>query len=165
MAALALSMAGVIAGTGLVAPAAQAQSFDGDRIITSFDIGTLRAALEELGATITAKDSGGYLIKFANGTASSVYLTACGSGPCLGTHLKGSFGSPSDKSVVTVERIVTEFNKNMRPIKVYNRGSGRSMAEMYIISDGGITMENYKRQLSLYAFTLQKFREALYTDG
>ena len=163
-AALATSTA-MVAATP--APAnAQTTTFSASRIIKGFDIATLRAVVTELGGTVEPKDDGnGYRIKFDNGTVTSAYFTACNSGVCLGTHLQGSFGKPSDKTISETETIVTDFNKDNRTLKVWNLGEGRSMADHYIIADGGITMENYRRQLSLYSYMLKRYREAIYTDG
>ena len=148
-----------------VAPApASAQTFSESRIIKSFDIETLRAVVTELGGTIERKDDGNYRIKFANGTVSSVKFTACTSGSCLGTHLQGSFGKPSRLNVSETEELVNNFNRDRRALKVWNRGEGRSMADHYIIADGGITMENYRRQLSLYSYMLLTFRKELYAE-
>ena len=163
-AALATSTA-MVAATP--APAnAQTTTFSASRIINSFDIATLRAAVTELGGTVQAKDDGnGYRIEFDNGTVTSAYFTACSTGVCYGTHLQGSFGKPSDKTVAQTEALVAEFNKNNRTIKVWSLEEGRSMADHYIIADGGITMENYRRQLSLYSYMLKKYREEIYTNG
>lgn len=154
-----------LATTTVPCHVAEAQSFSQSRLVDSFDIATLRSVVAELDATIEAKDNGGYTITFANGTVSSVELTACRSDTCLGTHLTATFGKPSDKSVSQTEEIVRDFNRKRRTLTVYNLGNGRSQADLYIIADGGITMQNYLRQLSLYAFMLKEYRKAIYTNG
>ena len=141
-------------------------TFSPTRLIEEFDISTLRSVVSELRGTVTANDDGsGYRIEFENGTVTSAYFTACSNGKCLGTHLQGSFGKPSDKTVAQTDGIVNAFNRDNRTLKVWSRGDGRSMADQYIIADGGITMENYRRQLSLYSYMLKQYRQALYTGG
>lgn len=144
---------------------AAAQSYDQSRIINSFDIGTLRAVVNALDATIVEKPEGGYRITFENDTVSSVEFTACSGGPCLGMHLTATFAKPSDKTVSETEEIVRKYNRTNRTLTVYNVGGGRSQADLYVISDGGITMANLGRQLSLYAYSLKKYRGAIYTGG
>lgn len=162
--AAALTATTTLAAVG-PAPANAQTTFSEARVIKSFNIDVLRAVVRELGGTVEEKSGGGYQITFDNGTVASAYFTACSSGECLGTHLQGSFGKPSDKSIAETEKLVNDFNKNNRTIKVWNMGEGRSMADHYIIADGGITMENYRRQLSLYAYMLKRFRKAIYTNG
>ena len=142
-----------------------AQDFSASRVIDSFDIGKLRAVVAELDATIVEKPEGGYRITFSNGTVSSVKFTACTNDICLGTHLTATFAKPSDKSVSQTEQIVRDYNRNKRILTVYNLEEGRSQADLYIIADGGITMQNYLRQLSLYAYALKDYRSAIYTGG
>ena len=144
---------------------AHAQDYSESRIIRSFDIGKLRAVVDALDATIVEKSDGGYRITFANGTVSSAEFTACRDGGCLGTHMTATFGKPSDKTVSQTEKIVRDHNRNNRTLTVYNLGEGRSQADLYIIADGGITMENYLRQLSLFAYSLKEYRRAIYTGG
>jgi hypothetical protein len=144
---------------------AAAQDYSASRIIDSFDIAKLRAVVDQLDATIVEKSDGGFRITFANGTVSSAEFTACREDTCLGTHLTATFSKPSDKTVSQTETLVRDYNRNNRTLTVYNLGNGRSQADLYIIADGGITMKNYLRQLSLYAYSLKKYRGAIYTGG
>lgn len=144
---------------------ANAQSYSASKLIYNFDIGTLRAVVSDMGGSVRTKDNGDYEIQFANGTVSGVEFTVCGSGKCFGTHLKATFGKPSDKSVAETERLVEQFNKDIRTVKSYSTGEGRSTVSMYIISDGGLTMENYRMQLAVMEDALQIMRETIYTNG
>ena len=161
--ALALTTAGVSASFSAVP--ASAQDFSASRVITNFDEDNLRAVMTKLGGTVEPGSEGGYLIKFSNGTAATATFTVCGSGKCFGMNLTGGFGKPSDKSIAETERLVTDYNQRWNAAKAYSRGEGQSTVQHYMIADGGITMENYRAQLSVYSGMLEKTRETIYTEG
>lgn len=147
---------------------AQAQQFSATRIISQFNYPTLRAVVIEMGGTIKEGNNGGWLISFSNGTAATAYFTVCeddDESSCLGTNLLARFGKPSDKSVTETNALVEDFNKRFNAAKAFPLEDGRSAVQAYIIADGGLTMENYRMQLTVYADLLKKMRETIYTDG
>lgn len=145
---------------------ASAQSFSASRTISSFDLATLRAVVEQSGGTVETKaDDDGFLIKFSNGTAATATFTACSTGRCLGTNISARFGKPSDKSDAQVAELVDDYNRRWSAGKSYLTDDGRPVVQAYMIADGGITMENYRMQLVVYASMLQKMRETIYTEG
>lgn len=161
---IAAALATAIVSTVAPAPLA-AQEFQASRVIESFDIGTLRAVVTELGGTVREHSDGdGYFVRFSNGRGTKVSFTACRASGCLGTHLEASFAKPRGKSEVAAQNIAVEFNQSERALKTYHLGDGRTMAEHYIIADGGITMENYRRQFSLFAYMLDQYAKEIYGD-
>lgn len=144
--------------------AAQSEPYDASRILDSFDIIDLYAVANEIGASLEPEDDDSVLITFANGLKASVYFTACNSGRCLGTRLQAGFGKPGNKSIAQTEELVEEFNRTKAAVKVFNRGDGSSMAQEYIIADGGITMGNYRAQVNLFSLMINRFRQTIYSD-
>lgn len=158
--------AALATGTATMAVSpAHAQDFSASRIIDGFDYDTLRAVILEMGATIEPGQNDGYLIKFANGTAATASFTVCSTGKCLGTNISARFGKPSDKTDAEIEELVVDYNRRWNAGKSYLTDDGRPVVQAYMIADGGLTMENYRMQLAVYASMLQKMRETVYTDG
>ncbi|GAA4039244.1 YbjN domain-containing protein [Parerythrobacter jejuensis] len=158
--------AALATGTATMAVApANAQAFNASRTISSFDYNTLKAVVEQMGATIEPGQNNGYLIKFSNGTAATARFTACSTGQCLGTNISARFGLPSDKTKAQVAELVRDFNSRWSAGKSYVIEDGRAVVQGYMIADGGISMENYRMQLVVYASMLKKMRETIYTDG
>ena len=151
----------------LPAPVA-AQDFNANRIISQFNYSTLRAVVLEMGGTIEESPNDGWLIKFPNGTAATANFTVCSDdseSSCLGTNISARFGKPRDKTDAEVEELVVDYNRRWNAGKSYLTNDGRAVVQAYIIADGGITMENYRMQLSVYSSMLKKMRETIYTDG
>lgn len=147
--------------------AATAQDFSAGRIIDHFNHGTLVAVVTELGGTVEESPNDGWLIRFPNGTAATANFTVCADETeqdCLGTSISGRFAKPTGMSDAEIEALVTDYNARWSAGKSYLTEDGRPVVQAYIIADGGITMENYRMQLSVYGDMLQKMSETIYGE-
>ncbi|QYJ06206.1 YbjN domain-containing protein [Qipengyuania flava] len=161
---------GALLGAAVLAvspvPAA-AQSYSASRVISYFSPDDLRAVLGELDATMeqSSDEEDRYLIKFSNGTASSVFFRVCSSSGCRGLNFLASFAKPSDKTSEATSKLVHDYNETWSAAKAYPKSDGGAYVQHYVISDGGITMDNLRAQVNIYSSMLQKMRETIYTDG
>ena len=154
--ALALMLA---AGT---ATTAQAQSYDAERELDRFSRDALKATLAELGATATEReDMPNMAVEFDNGLKADALLMACEdqatSSNCLGTSILATFARPEGATGAQIAGAINEYNYRQNFGRAYESPQGEISLRMYIIADGGITMDNYRNQIGLFAVSAGKF--------
>ena len=159
-----LLMAAMALGAGTMA---SAQSFDGSRTLDHFTRSALLATLDQIDATYEESEgSANITIEFSNGLVADGLLMACedqdSSTSCLGTSILVSFETPEDKGEAEIVDAINEYNYRQNFGRAYIDPEGEITLRMYIIADGGITMENYRRQLSLFAYSAAKLPEYVY---
>lgn len=131
--------------------AVHAQEYQASKIIENFDAETLEAVVKNLNATLEPMTDGGYRVTFSNGVKSTVRFTACSSGNCLGTNAQANFSMPDGKTADEMAKLALAFNKRRSAGKIIWDDEGNSGVQDYMIADNGITMGNYRSQLSLHA--------------
>lgn len=139
MAAFGLSAAG----------AASAQDYRSSTIIQFLDADSaMKPVMDEIGATYRDADSGNGAkrIVFSNGLITFAEFRVCedGNSDCRGMRLLASYGAPEGASRSEVLRRVNEFNGLYNTAKAVLRDDGSVYYTRYLISDGGISMENYR---------------------
>ena len=157
--ALALMLA-----AGLATTMAQAQTFQAERKLEQFSTGALKATLAELGATTTDQEGvPNIAVEFASGLKADALLMACQdeatSTGCLGTSILVTFARPEGTTGATIAAAINEYNYRQNFGRAYESPTGEISLRMYIIADGGITMENYRQQLGLFSISAAKFTE------
>ena len=154
-----LLVAAMALGMGTVA---NAQSFDANRQLDRFTRSAFLATLDQLGATHEeSEDAPNISIEFANGL-----LMACKdqdtSTDCLGTSMLATFSRPDGASDADIFAAVNKYNYLKNFGRAYVAPDGEISLRMYIIADGKITMENYRRQIQLWAGSVEDFSGYLY---
>lgn len=145
---------------------AQAQAFDPDRRMTHFTPEAIETTLDELGAKHSGYDDRPNIrIEFANKMIADALLMACedqaASTNCRGTSILATFEKP-EKSDAAIQSAVNQYNYNKNFGRAYIDPDGVISLRMYIISDGEITMENYRIQIELFAVSAEDFFTYLY---
>lgn len=161
------TLAVAVLTSAAVPSAASAQDFSAGRIIDRFNHDTLVTVVTEMGGTVEESPNDGWLIRFPNGTAATANFTVCDDETeqsCLGTSIAGRFAKPTDMSDAEIAALVTDYNARWSAGKSYMTEDGRPVVQTYIIADGGITMENYRMQLVVYADMLQKMSDTIYGE-
>ena len=135
---------------------AQAQSFDASRQLNTFTTSDLKATLAELGATTQDRDGvPNITVKFSNGLTADALLMACQdqdtSTNCLGTSILVTFDTPANTTPAQIRDGIDEYNYRKNFGRAYLDPEGKVSIRLYLIADGGITMENYRRQIGLFA--------------
>ncbi|MBX7532910.1 YbjN domain-containing protein [Qipengyuania sp. 1XM1-15A] len=134
----------------------------GSEIIRVFTRADLETALKANNATFEASTSNDSLnVTFSNNLYANVLLLACDDAEaqtnCHGTSLLATFGSPDDASAQEIAEAISKYNYRQNFGRAYVDPDGRISVRMYIISDGGITRENYRRQIQLWTRSIEKF--------
>ena len=147
--------------------AANAQSFDANRQLDRFTRSAFLATLDQLGATHEeSEDAPNISIEFANGLIADGLLMACKdqdtSTDCLGTSMLATFSRPDGASDADIFAAVNKYNYLKNFGRAYVAPDGEISLRMYIIADGKITMENYRRQIQLWAGSVEDFSGYLY---
>ncbi|NCP18088.1 MAG: YbjN domain-containing protein [Erythrobacter sp.] len=146
---------------------AQAQSFAADRTLETFTPTALKATLAKIGAiTQDQPDRPNITVTFENGLKADALLMACTdqetSTGCLGTSILVNYDTPTDVPMSQVLEGISEYNFRQNFGRAYIDPEGQISLRMYIIADGGITMENYMQQLGLFAASAAKFPGYVY---
>lgn len=152
----------------LAAPAA-AQSFDPERQLETFSKADLIATLGELGALASSIEGETNLrVEFANGMKANAVLQACDDAAsetnCFGTSILANFSAPESADPTAILEAINTYNYRENFGRAYIDEEGNISVRMYIISDGGITMESYRRQIQLWAASAEDFFGYLYGD-
>lgn len=147
------------AALALTGTPANAQDKD---MIDTFAMGDLEMALGANGAKWEdIPDDNSINVTFSNGLYANAVLMACEDSDalknCYGTSMLATFEWPENASDAEVQKGVAEYNYRNNFGRAYVDPEGILSVRMYIISDGGITRENYRRQIQLWASSLEKF--------
>jgi hypothetical protein len=137
--------------------------------LTHFTRDEFEAALRDAGATITSPRTAERIdFTFNDGVLADALLMACEDNEkktnCLGSSMLATF-TPDDGT--TEEQIVAAINTyNYRENfgRAYTEPDGTIAVRMYIIADGGITRENYRRQIGLWFGSVVDFFGYLYGE-
>ncbi|QIQ85938.1 YbjN domain-containing protein [Erythrobacter sp.] len=157
--ALAGLMAAAVAG-----PAAAQES----EPLETFSRADLIAALEANGAMYEElADSRSINVTFASGVFANAVLLACTDDDleleCYGTSILATFNREG-RSDAEVAQAINTYNYRENFGRAYVDPDGTISVRLYIIADGGITRENYKRQIELWENSLNDFFDYLYGE-
>lgn len=83
---------------------------------------------------------------------------------CYGTSLLATFEEPEGATRASLLEAINTYNYNQNFGRAYLDPDGTISVRMYIISDGGITRENYETQISLWSMSLESFFGYLYPE-
>lgn len=160
----------LIAGAALVfcgvfAPAAKAQAGETIEVFTKAD---LVGALDAVDAKHEPNTDNATLnITFSNGLRANAAVMACEDQEtltnCHATSILATFGRPADADDVAVTKAINTYNYRENFGRAYVDPNGKISVRLYIISDGGIRRENYRRQINLWAASLGDFTQYLYS--
>jgi hypothetical protein len=159
MAAAALA-AGTLGGT------AQAQDSE---TITVFTRADFERALKNLDATFEKQpDYRNIDITFAGSILADGLLLACEDEEteknCYGTSILATFENPEGADRARILEAINTYNYSENFGRAYIDPDGVISVRMYIISDGGITRENYEAQIDLWVGSLNSFFDYLYPE-
>lgn len=161
------SLAAALVALLAAAPVLPASAQDSDMIAT-FERADLLAALEANGATYEElADSRSINITFASGLFANALLLACSDEDlefeCHGTSILATFNR-EDLSAKDVTEAINTYNYRENFGRAYVDPEGTVSVRLYIVSDGGISRENYRRQIQLWENSLTDFLGYLYGD-
>lgn len=146
---------------------ATAQTYDDERRLEAFSRADLIATLNQLEAETTDRENSRNIqIEFANGMKAEGLLTACGEATdetaCLGTLIHATFSAPENALPTAVLDAINTYNARENFGRAFLDENGTISLRTYIIADGGITMENYRRQIELWVVSAADFFGYLY---
>lgn len=157
------------AGLALQSAPAIAQTNDTIEVFTRAD---LHAALDANEATYEANEDGRTIdVTFKNTLRANAAIMACDEGDdeanCYATSILATFGMPEGATPETITEAINTYNYRENFGRAYVSPNGRISVRIYIISDGGIKRENYRRQIELWSTSLEYFVQYLYegTEG
>ena len=158
-----LLAAAVLAVSGpLGTSAAHAQT------LQNFTRADFETALRDAGAEIVqGEDPQRIDFTFEGGVTADALLLACDEGTqnnCLGSSLLATFTADEGTTDAAVTKAVNEYNYNQNFGRAYVDPDGVISVRMYIIADGGITRENYRRQIGLWFSSVVDFFGYLYPE-
>lgn len=161
-----LTMIAAVAALAFQPAVAAAQSSD---MIATFTIEDLEKALDEVGATyVDSSDERSINITFESTLMANGAVMACDDDAtqknCFGTSILAVFDPAEDTTPEDITNAVTEYNYNQNFGRAYVDPEGNISVRMYIISEGGITRENYGMQIALWAISLEYFTTYLYPE-
>lgn len=134
-----------------------------------FDREELYIALDALGITYAdAGDNRTINITFPSTLRANVAIMACEDDDtefnCYGTSILAIFDPAPGATPEQIQTAINEYNYRENFGRAYLDPSGDISVRMYIISDGGITRENYRRQIELWSISLEYFTTYLYPE-
>lgn len=159
-------MAAAALAAGSLGSAAQAQSSGTIQVFTRAD---LERALKNLNATFEKQaDYRNIDITFEGSILADALLLACEDEEteknCYGTSILATFEDPPGANRAKVLEAINTYNYSENFGRAYIDPDGVISVRMYIISDGGITRENYEAQIDLWVGSLNSFFEYLYPE-
>lgn len=165
-------MKALVLGTVLAigaSTAAQAQSFDASRQMDVFSPSALKATLAELGATTADQDGKPNIsVQFDNGLQADAVLLACKdqatSTGCLGTSILVTYQTPNHVTAQDIINGINEYNFRQNFGRAYLDPNGTISVRLYVIGDGGISMENYRQMIGLFARSAKKLPDYIYGE-
>ncbi len=146
---------------------AQAQS---TQTLEQFTRADFERALREAGATIAPPDQPSEHIEFnfADGVLADGLLLACEDEAkkkkCLGSSLLATFIPADGATPEQVQEAINTYNYRENFGRAYLDEEGTVSVRMYIIADGGITRENYARQIGQWFNSVIDFFGYLYPE-
>ncbi len=154
------------AALALGSTAAQAQSA---QTLSHFSRADFERALTEAGATITsAAGSERIDFTFEGGVTADALLLACEDEAtrtrCLGSSMLATFEADPGTTPGQLMEAINKYNYNENFGRAYVDNEGTISVRMYIIADGGITRENYRRQIGLWFASVVDFFGYLYPE-
>jgi hypothetical protein len=147
--------------------AAQAQSSETLQVFTRADF---ERALVDAGATLTSTDTANPRIdfKFEGDVTADGLLLACEDEAtqtnCYGSSILATFVADEGTTPEQVINAINQYNYNENFGRAYLDDEGTISVRMYIISDGGITRDNYSRQIGLWFSSVVDFFGYLYPE-
>lgn len=146
--------------------AAQAQSA---QTLSHFTRADFERALTEAGATITSTAGSEQIdFTFEGGVTADALLLACEDDAtktrCLGSSMLATFEADTGTTPEQVMEAINRYNYNENFGRAYIDSEGTISVRMYIISDGGITRENYATQIGLWFASVVDFFGYLYPE-
>lgn len=161
-----LAAAALAASEVLGASAAHAQSA---QVIQNFTRADFETALRDAGATIAeSEDPDRIDFTFEGSVNADALLLACDEGTknnCFGSSLLATFAADEGTTDAQVMEAVNQYNYNQNFGRAYVDPDGVISVRMYIISDGGITRDNYSRQIGLWFGSVVNFFGYLYPEA
>lgn len=163
MRSIILAAAAVLALSG---GAAQAQTKD---TLDTFSRADFEQALRDAGATIKSNaDSQRIDFTFEGGVMADGLLLACedeqAKTKCYGSSMLATFTANEGTTPDQVMEAINKYNYLENFGRAYLDPEGTISVRMYIISDGGITRENYSRQIGLWFNSVLDFFGYLYPE-
>ncbi len=148
-------------------PLANAQAQQANETIEVFTEEDLRRALDTIQASYEPSSNNRTInVKFASGLHANAELTACTDKEkfvdCHATSILAAFAVPEGSTSETIAKAITQYNYRENFGRAYISPQGKISARIYIISDGGITPENYARQIRLWEASLSDFSKYLF---
>lgn len=161
-----LSILALAGAAMLMGSAAEAQT---SQTIQTFTRADFEAALTEAGATITSDASSERIdFTFEGGVIADGLLLACEDAntksKCYGSSMLATFTADEGTTPEQVMEAINKYNYNENFGRAYLDPEGTISVRMYIISDGGITRENYSRQIGLWFASVVDFFGYLYPE-
>jgi len=138
--------------------------------LTQFTRADLEQALTEAGATITPSETSAERIDFSfdDGVLAEGLLLACEDAEkktgCLGSALLATFTPADGAKPEQIQEAINSYNYSENFGRAYLDEDGTISVSMYIIADGGITRENYSRQIGLWFNSVIDFFGYLYPE-
>ncbi|WP_181443411.1 YbjN domain-containing protein [Porphyrobacter sp. YT40] len=160
-------LAAAALATGGLASTAQAQGSETIEVFTRAD---LERALTNLNATFEPQEEYRNLdITFEGSILADALLLACEDEEteknCYGTSILATFENPEGATRETILEAVNTYNYNENFGRAYIDSEGTISVRFYIISDGGITRQNYETQIGLWTSSLNNFFGYLYPEA
>lgn len=154
-----------IASTAAFAASAQAQQVE--QTMEVFTQEDLHRALDANKATYQpSSDNRSMSIIFPSGMRANAALIASADKEefvdCHTTSILTTFRAPEQSAPEAIGKAITQYNYLENFGRAYLSPKGNISARIYIISDGGITPENYARQIGLWEASLRDFSKYLY---
>lgn len=151
----------LVTGASLALSGAPAMA-QGSDMIGTFSHSDLEIALGANDAKWEAiPDDNSINVIFSNGLHANAALMACENPDtlenCYGTSILATFSPPENASPAVIAEAVSAYNYRQNFGRAYVDPKGNLSVRIYIISDGGITRENYRRQIELWSMSLEKF--------
>ena len=83
---------------------------------------------------------------------------------CFATSILALFSAPEGATPEQINAAINQYNYNENFGRAYIDEEGDISVQLYVISDGSITRENYRRQIELWEYSLQDFTTYLYPE-
>jgi hypothetical protein len=156
--------AGVAAALAFTGTAASAET------LHHFTRADFEQALREAGADITSDNTSERIdFTFEGSVSADALLLACEDEKtktkCLGSSMLATFAADEGTTPEQVMEAINKYNYNENFGRAYVDPQGTIAVRMYIISDGGITRENYSRQIGLWFNSVVDFFGYLYPES
>lgn len=157
--ALAAPLALSLGGPAAAQDTAPLETFSRADLLTALE--AIEASHDELA------DSRSINVTFATGLYANALLLACTDddleAECLGTSLLATFNREG-RTEAEVAEAINAYNYRENFGRAYIDPEGTISVRLYIIADGGISRENYRRQIELWESSLNDFFDYLYGE-